>query len=78
MENEIEDNQKHWKDMTITELKVECQKHQDWIDSDKNDGRLTTDSSAALDYAGDMIEELITEIKCREIANRNRPGTYIK
>ncbi len=39
-------------------LEAEKAKHQAWIDSDSNDGRLSAASSADLDYRFDLIEEI--------------------
>ncbi len=50
---------------TKEELLSELAEHQAWIDGPQNDGRLTTDSSANLDYHWDMIDEIK-----KELANR--------
>ncbi len=55
-------------DLSEEQLRKEKKKNQDWINSDVNDGRLTTGSSAQLDYAWDMIEDIDKELKHRGLA----------
>ena len=51
---------------TLTELQILKDACQKWIDSDKNDGRLTEGSSAELDYMFDTIDEVNTELFKRQ------------
>ena len=48
--------------MSLDELAIERKKFQDKIDGPENDGRITSDGSADLDYWMEMVEDLTKEI----------------
>ncbi len=52
-------------EMANLELWAERQKFQAWIDGPENDGRLTSGSSAQLDYCSDMVEDIDAELERR-------------
>ena len=51
--------------MNLDELAKARKEFQDKIDGPENDGRLTADGSADLDYWMEMVEELTVEIDKR-------------
>lgn len=54
-----------YKKMNIEELTQHRKEFQAKIDGPENDGRITADGSADLDYWMDMVEELTAEINSR-------------
>ena len=54
-----------FKTMDLAELAIERKKFQDKIDGPENDGRVTIDGSADLDYWMEMVEDLTNEISER-------------
>ena len=51
--------------LSIEQLTQYRKEFQDKIDGPENDGRITTNGSADLDYWIDMVEELTVEIDSR-------------
>jgi hypothetical protein len=51
--------------MSIDELIDEKAKYQGYIDGPENDGRVTSDGSASLDYWMDMVDDVSEEIASR-------------
>ncbi len=56
-----------FKTMDLAELAIKRKKFQDKIDGPENDGRVTADGSADLDYWMEMVEDLTNEISKRLI-----------
>ncbi len=54
-----------FKTMDLAELAIKRKKFQDKIDGPENDGRVTADGSAGLDYWMEMVEDLTNEISKR-------------
>ena len=59
-----------FKTMDLVELAIERKKFQDKIDGPENDGRVTANGSADLDYWMEMVEDLTNEIYKRLVYGR--------
>jgi hypothetical protein len=68
MGDACEDDTRNVERMTEEVLLTRRQECIDWIESDANDGRLTTGSSAQLDFMGDTIEEINNELRRRNLS----------
>ncbi len=67
-----------FKTMDLDELALERKKFQDKIDGPENDGRITSDGSADLDYWMEMVEDLTDEISKRLYSKEEKTKNRIQ
>ncbi len=57
--------------LSLEQLHTELKKFEDKINGPENDGRITANGSASLDYWMDMVEEIKEELQIRKGVNND-------